>query len=253
MAITNKKIIPIEVRGEYILGSGVSIGSAGSINSTVLRVKFDDTWGGLIKYATWTDARGDSVEQIPIFPSDLVENEANTYDFSVPAFPLQYAGAVKLSFTGYAMSRYGENVDNLINTATGLFRVLESNAMRLDAEIVDSTFADRVLDAVTAMGNQINEIEKKEDEREERFSEAEAERQANFTEAERERQDNFDKAEAERQADFDRFFDELNIAQTPGDSENKVMSQKAAAILTKPLFDLGLIVKNGKVYQKYRG
>jgi hypothetical protein len=129
--------------------------------------------------------------------------------------------------------------------------------MRLDDETVDPTLAEQVLGAVVAMGNQINEIEKKEDEREERFTEAETKRQDDFDKAETKRQDDFDKAETKRQDDFDRFFDELNIAQTPGDSENKVMSQKAAAILTKPLFDLGLSVKNGMVYQsmvyqKYR-
>jgi hypothetical protein len=187
MATTKKKIIPIEVRDEYILGSGVSIGAAGSFDSMVLRVKFDDSWIGLNKYITWEDALGESGGQTLISNLDLVDGGVHTYDIPVPALPLTSAGAVKLSFTGYAMTRDGENIDSVINTATGTFIVLESNAMRLDGEDITPTLAEQLTNTVNECAKsfqtaeeKIEAFEEKEDERnqneakrEERFSEME--------------------------------------------------------------------------------
>lgn len=144
MATTKKKIIPIEVRDEYILGSGVSIGAVGSFDSMVLRVKFDDSWIGLNKYATWTDAQGNSGQQTQLSPFDLVDGEAHTYDVSVPQLPLVYAGSVRLSFTGYAMTADGASIDRIMNTATGTFIVLESNAMRLVDGNLDASLGEQL-------------------------------------------------------------------------------------------------------------
>ena len=144
MATTKKKIIPIEVRDEYILGSGVSIGAAGSFDSMVLRVKFDDSWIGLNKYATWTDAQGNTGQQTLLSPLYLVEGEAHTYDVSVPQLPLVYAGSVRLSFTGYAMTEDGASIDRIMNTATGTFIVLESNAMRLKDGNLDASLGEQL-------------------------------------------------------------------------------------------------------------
>jgi hypothetical protein len=144
MATTKKKIIPIEVRDEYILGSGVSIGAVGSYDSMVLRVKFDDSWIGLNKYATWTDAQGNSGQQTQLSPFELVDGEAHTYDVSVPQLPLTYAGPVRLSFTGYAMTADGASIDRIMNTATGTFIVLESNAMRLVDGNLDASLGEQL-------------------------------------------------------------------------------------------------------------
>jgi hypothetical protein len=144
MATTKKKIIPIEVRDEYILGSGVSIGAVGSFDSMVLRVKFDDSWIGLNKYATWTDAQGNSGQQTQLSPFELVDGEAHTYDVSVPQLPLTYAGSVRLSFTGYAMTADGASIDRIMNTATGTFIVLESNAMRLVDGNLDASLGEQL-------------------------------------------------------------------------------------------------------------
>ena len=159
MATTNKKIIPIEVRGEYILGSGVSIGAAGSFDSTVLRVKFDDSWIGLNKYATWTNAQGIPGQEIRLSSLDLVDGEAHTYDVPVPSLPLEYAGSVKLSFTGYAITADGASIDRIMNTATGTFIVLQSNAMRLDGGNVTPTLAQQLTDTVNKCTQKIDEFE----------------------------------------------------------------------------------------------
>jgi hypothetical protein len=172
MATTKKKIIPIEVRDEYILGSGVSIGAVGSFDSMVLRVKFDDSWIGLNKYATWTDAQGNSGQQTQISPFELVDGEAHTYDVPVPQLPLTYAGPVRLSFTGYAMTADGASIDRIMNTATGTFIVLESNAMRLGDGTVTPTLADQLTATVNECTKRVAAAEGKIDE----FEEAETER-----------------------------------------------------------------------------
>lgn len=181
MATTKKKIIPIEVRDEYILGSGVSIGAVGSFDSMVLRVKFDDSWIGLNKYATWTDAQGSIGDQTIITELDRADDE-NAYDIPVSAFVTQYAGTVKLSFTGYAVGGTADNlVESVINTATGTFRVLESNATRLDGGSVNENLAEQLTDTVNkctkrvaAAEGKIDEFEEAEEAREERLEEVES-------------------------------------------------------------------------------
>ena len=181
MATTKKKIIPIEVRDEYILGSGVSIGAAGSFDSMVLRVKFDDSWIGLNKYATWTDAQGNIGDQTIITELDRADDE-NAYDIPVSAFVTQYAGTVKLSFTGYAVGGTADNlVESVINTAAGSFRVLESTATRLDGGSVNATLAEQLTDTVNkctkrvaAAEGKIDEFEEAEGAREERLEEVES-------------------------------------------------------------------------------
>ena len=143
MATTNKKIIPIEVRGEYILSSGVSIGAMGSFDATVLQATFDESWVGLTKYATWTDALGNVGEQILFTELDRAEDTSTyTYNITVPAFPLRHAGTVKLSFTGYVVD--GDKIRSVMNTATGTFRVLESNAIRIRDDGVDASIAEQL-------------------------------------------------------------------------------------------------------------
>jgi hypothetical protein len=143
MDTTNKKIIPIEVRDEYILGSGVSIGAMGSFGTMVLEATFDESWVGLTKYATWTDALGNVGEQILFTELDRA-GDTSTYTYYIPitAFPLRHAGTVKLSFTGYVVE--GDKIRSVMNTATGTFRVLESNAVRIDDDGVDASIGDQL-------------------------------------------------------------------------------------------------------------
>ena len=214
MAITKKKIIPIEVRDEYILGSGVSIGAAGSYDSVILQVKFDDSWAGLNKYATWSNALGEMADQTIITPFNGVDGLEDTYEIPVPASAAKYAGTVKLSFTGYALSRGVDDrtVESLINTASGSFRVLESNADSLDGAGTAASVAEQLHDQLNehmdAVNGEVEAIENKVSLVEGRMTTvegemetvkgAEAEREGKFRKAESQRQRYFEAAEAER-------------------------------------------------------
>lgn len=240
MDTTKKKIIPIEVRDEYILGSGVSIGAAGSYDSVILQVKFDDSWAGLNKYATWSNALGETVDQTIITPFNGVDGLEDTYNISVPASAAKYAGTVKLSFTGYALSRSGDDnrtVESLINTASGSFRVLESNADPLDGAGTSPSVAQQLLaqlaDHMTEVNGEVEAIENSvslvegrmttvegemeavkgaEEERAKTFETSEAERRETFEKAESQRQSDFEAAEAERNqivGDLNKALDEI--------------------------------------------
>ena len=192
MSTTKKKIISLEVRDEFILGSGVAIGAQGSFNSVVLEVKFDENWNDLPnKYVTWTDALGNDGVQQPITTFNLVDGEVDVYRIPVPQFATNYAGTVKLSFSGFALG--GENnartVEVLANTASGAFRVLESNATVIDEDFISPTqaqefineineFIDEVNDDIGNFDNRIDTIESNEETRQA----AETERQKGYTE-----------------------------------------------------------------------
>lgn len=217
--MAKKKTITLEVRDEYILGSGVSIGAAGSYDSVILQVKFDDSWAGLNKYATWTNALGEMADQTIITPLYGVDGLEDTYYIPVTAPAAKYAGTVKLSFTGYALSRSGDDrtVESLINTASGSFRVLESNADPLDGAGTAASVAQQLLgqlaDHMTEVNGEVEAIENRASVVEGRMTDvegkmeevkgAEEERAKTFETSEAERKTTFEAAEAQRQSDFE--------------------------------------------------
>ena len=195
---TKKKIISLEVRDEYILGSGVAIGAQGSFDSSVLRVKFDDNWLGLNIYATWTDALGNVGDQTIVTVLDLVDGEANTYDIPVSTFATQHAGTVKLALSGYVIGgEAGNEIESLLNTVSGAFRVLESSATPLDGGKSEASVAERLLKSVNefeeGIGNRMSSLEGEMDARADALENAEdvrGEKEDARAEAEKQRQIN---------------------------------------------------------------
>ena len=238
MDITNKKIIPIEVRDEYMLGSGVSIGARGSYDSVILKVKFDEKWQVLNKYATWTDALGNDVDQTLFTVLDLVDGEPDTYYIPVTAPVTMHAGTVKLSFTGYVVSGdSNKTVESLINTATGSFRVLESNATSLDDGSVNATLAQELYAAMNATVERLKDVEDgeaernrlyaaREDARDSEFNTKETARQTAFNNAQTERNSEFDDAQAQRQTAFNNAQAERQTAFNDAQTERQTAFTK---------------------------
>ena len=215
---TKKKIISLEVRDEYILGSGVAIGAQGSFDSSVLRVKFDDNWRGLNIYATWTDALGNVGDQTIVTVIDLVDGEANTYDIPVSKFATQHAGTVKLALSGYVIGgEEGNEIESLLNTVSGAFRVLESSATPLDGGKSEASVAEQLLNSVNefeeGIENRMSSLEGEMDEWDDALDKAEngytdddGKYVPGRVENEQERQENEDaRAEAEKQRQINEF------------------------------------------------
>jgi hypothetical protein len=145
------KIIECQVNDEYILGSGVVIGAAGSYGGVILRLAFNESWIGLSLAATFVDALGQDKEYVGISQSMGVEGEFMTYDVPIPGVALKYPGRSKLTITGYSVYKVEENgevsyrKDRVTNTATAFFRVLESDTVMVSDEGVDASIAEQAL------------------------------------------------------------------------------------------------------------
>lgn len=181
------RIIECHVNDEYILGSGVPIGAAGSHDDVALRLIFNEMWDGLNIVATFKDALAESETVIQFMPSMLEEGDSRTYLIWIPGGAKKYAGRVKLTLSGYSVYAVEENgtriykKDSLTNTATAFFRVLESDAAIVkDDEDSEATYKEIVQAELNAFGEQMTALEGKIDE----FEEAEGAREERLEEVE---------------------------------------------------------------------
>lgn len=140
-----KRIIEIEVNDEYVVGSGVVIGAAGSHNDVIMKVRFNSSWVGLNIIATFRDALGENpISVVLTAVSTLVADESDgdhcVHKFLVPLKAKAYEGKISLSFTGYTVaavaSEDGEGVEyqetQAITSGTAYFNVLKSDAVLAD-------------------------------------------------------------------------------------------------------------------------
>lgn len=110
------RYINIEVANEYVKGSGVPIGAAGSYSDVALKIKFSNMWDGMAKHITWLDANGEN--------PTLVYLTANNYDGEYYTSPIP-AEAKAIAGTA-TMSIKGADEDKGTLTAKAEFKVLES-------------------------------------------------------------------------------------------------------------------------------
>jgi hypothetical protein len=227
------RIIKCQVNDEYLLGSGVVIGAAGSHGDVILQLQFNDMWEGLSIMATFRDAMNENPVAIMLMPSMLVIGETRTYEVHVPAEAKRIAGRARLTLSGYSVYTINDdgaitpNVDSLTNTATAFFRVLESDSTIADDGSITPTIAQQLQAEITKMSTDLNsELDAldgkmvKIDEATHRANEAAGNIEdagKAIIEAEEKVIDNLLKKADEA----------LQIAQECGDSELKVMSQKA--------------------------
>lgn len=213
------RVIECRVNDEYILGSGVPIGAAGSFGDVQLRLIFNEMWDGLSIVATFKDALGQSEQVVMLLPSMIVEGAERTYLVTVPKAAKAIAGRCKLTLSGYSTYTIEANgtksvkKDSLTNTATAFFHVLEADSAIVVDESVDATYLEQVQGELNLFGEQINgfddemdewnrKIKAVEEEEEKRIN-AEKERRIIFATSEAERQGAFATSEAERQATFE--------------------------------------------------
>ena len=138
-----KRIIECQVNDEYVLGSGVVVGAAGSHDDVVLRLAFGEMWVGYNIYATFLDANGENPVHSMLMASMLVPGEAMTYDVTIPPEAKRHAGKMMLTLTGYSIVD-GVEEDMATNTTTAYFRVLPSDFTPLDDGTVTPTLAQQV-------------------------------------------------------------------------------------------------------------
>ena len=188
-----KRIIEIIVNDEYVLGSGVVIGAAGSDKSVILRAKFNDTWLGLNIYATFRDSKGENPVAALLCPTMVQDSDGETvtYDIEVPSSSTAIDGKLCVVFSGFVVTgtmtynaeenKYDQLVyrDAVINTTNAYFRVLPSDFSALDVEDkAEATLLEQLLGEINNFYSRVEAVENAETEREE----AEAERNEKINE-----------------------------------------------------------------------
>lgn len=156
----NRKVIPLQVRDEYIIGAGGVIGAEGSGNDVALQMEFGAMWEGLVKYVTFRNALGEDPEVMMVtadmmellkeekaekpplrkpgcFPpppppcppkgEELPEKPVSyrvVYNVPVPRKAKAVAGEMMLTVHGYAVNEDGTQKEAAAVGATAYFRVL---------------------------------------------------------------------------------------------------------------------------------
>lgn len=152
-----KRIINCSVKDEYLLGSGVPVGAAGSHNDVAIRVEFNEQWYGLNIYAIWRDSFGANPVLIPLTPDMLFK--PMVYDIPVAAAAKKYAGRIFLTLSGYSIVD-GSEEETATVTNEAYFRVLPSGYKILEDGSIEPTVAQRLLDAINKLDE--NKVSKKE-------------------------------------------------------------------------------------------
>lgn len=200
------KIIECQVNDEYILGSGVVIGAAGSHDDVYLRLIFNEMWDGLNIVATFKDALAESETVIPLMSSMLEEGDTRTYLIGIPGGAKKYAGRAKLTLSGYSVYAVEENgtriykKDSLTNTATAFFRVLESDAAIVkDDEDSEPTYKEIVQVELNTFYERMTGLESEMDEWEKNLGDAEDAREV------------AESLRAEAESDRKEYYDNLDL------------------------------------------
>ena len=151
-----KRIIKCRVNDEYVVGSGVPIGAAGSHDDVVLRLEFNDTWDDLYIYATFRDALGGHPTVVLLLRTMLADGESRIYEVTVPAAAKLYAGKAMFTLTGY-LTKQEETEDGIkrtvedsaTNTATAYFPVLPSDYAFAEDGSIDASLAEQLQGEIT--------------------------------------------------------------------------------------------------------
>lgn len=122
------KTVFLTVNEEYVSGAGIIVGAVGT-SSSKINVTFSEDWGGLVKYCTTKDSRGQNATVTMLTAEELIEE--NVYEFDVPGSALSHEGLMSVTFTGFQMQG-SEEAENATNTATCKLRVLPSDSVVAD-------------------------------------------------------------------------------------------------------------------------
>ena len=163
--MAKKRIISITVENEYVIGSGVVIGAAGSHDDVALSITFGEVWDGLTLQATFRDAKGENPTVIMILPSMLVAGTTRTYLVTIPVEAKRYEGKAALVLSGYTVTKSADGEGNAVysedtctNTATAYFRVLPSDFALADDGSITPEIAKQLAQEIINVANDVKEL-----------------------------------------------------------------------------------------------
>lgn len=142
------RVIPITVENEYVAGSGVVLGSAGSAKDVALLITFGESWDGYNKRINWVDSHGGNATLTLLTDNLRVDNADNVYLVPIPAGPKTYQGNMMVTIQGYTLD--GSDIAQVQVTTTAYFKVLPSDWKLDDDESVTPTVAQQLQAAIDA-------------------------------------------------------------------------------------------------------
>ena len=99
----NSRLINILVDGSHLTKDRGTAGVQHEGNSTVLRIKFDETWDNLAKSVTWWNAKGLNpvVRVLTVDMLEDIQTDTRIYRCPIPAEPLTEAGMCTFVIDGF--------------------------------------------------------------------------------------------------------------------------------------------------------
>lgn len=99
----NSRLINILVDGSHLTKDRGTAGVQHEGNSTVLRIKFDESWDNLAKSVTWWNAKGLNpvVRVLTVDMLEDIQTDARVYRCPIPAEPLTEAGMCTFVIDGF--------------------------------------------------------------------------------------------------------------------------------------------------------
>lgn len=153
-----QRIVTIQLRDEFVVGAGVSIGAAGSHDDVLLEMDFRDspTWAGTTRRAIFSNALGENRTPIILTTDLLEEGHSEVYLVPVPAEAKEVAGECFLTVEGFIGE--GELEKVRIVTEEAKFRVLPSKLYTNDNPSLTPTEAEQLQKEVDAFKESVAQV-----------------------------------------------------------------------------------------------
>lgn len=139
-----QRIVTLQIKDEFILGAGVSVGSAGSHDDVLLEMDFRNSpaWEGTTRRAIFANALGENMTPIILTTNLLAEGQSEVYLVPVPAEAKEVAGECFLTVEGFVGEGEHEKVRIVAGEVT--FRVNPSKLYSNDNPSLTPTEAEQL-------------------------------------------------------------------------------------------------------------
>ena len=140
-----QRIVNLQIKNEYIIGSGVSVGAVGSHDDVLLEMDFRGSfyWAGTTRRAIFSNALGESRTPIILGTDLLEEGQSEVYLVPVPQEAKGVAGECFLTVEGFVTDADGKEIIRCV-TEEARFRVLPSKMYTNDSDPVTPSQAEQL-------------------------------------------------------------------------------------------------------------
>ena len=157
-----KRRIEVKVDGSHLTKDSATAGVQHEANSTLLRIKFDESWDGMAKSVTWWNANGLN-PVVRVLTADMLEDiNTNTrvYLCPIPGEPLEVAGMCTLVIDGFLDGKRQRSVSDQLKVTAAPYAAYAGSAadptptqaeqLQVQIDTLMQDIRDEVVKAVTS-------------------------------------------------------------------------------------------------------